>query len=65
MAHNLTHVRAAYDKLKDVADSARAAIEDKETEGEFDSDRISAYETFLDELEALFDQLVDELESAK
>lgn len=63
MAFNLTHVRAAYEKLKDVADSARAAIEDKQNVTEKDDDRISAYEEFLNTIEEAFDTLEGELQA--
>lgn len=63
MAHNLTHVRAAYEKLKDMAESARAAIEDKQTEGDNDADRIAAYEEFENAIEEAFGTLEGELQS--
>ena len=59
MATNISHVHKAAHALFDTIGKAIEAIENKAEEGDNDSDRIEAYQNFLEQVEELLDELND------
>jgi hypothetical protein len=65
MATNISHVHKAAHALYDTVGKAIEAIENKENEGEHDSERIEAYQDFLTMVEEQLDELNTTLEELK
>jgi hypothetical protein len=65
MATNISHVEKAVHELVGRIDSVIEAIENKENEGESDSDRIDALTNFKENVESEFEDLLGTLEGLK
>lgn len=63
MGVNISHVRKAVHVLLDTIDKAVEAIENKENEGEYDAERIEAYQNFYEMVEEQLDELTENLGS--